>query len=486
MNFATTWQRVIPALLIVAAFLVSPFIGVMPAQAAVSNGYGYALTAGPLLQRHGIHTEFMGSFNLDGRFGYCIDYGLPTPPGGGFHTASTRDPRISYIASKWGHTTNRNQAGAVNASINLLIGNAEFRSDWNSSYLRQLAHTDVPRLTNIMLSEAGNYAGPYRVTVRTVIGAPVGESSAFNVAVQSTRTGRGLAGAALSYAGSVNLRGTSLPRSTNAVGQAVVRATALAPGAATLRVTASNLQPWNTVLMSVLSAGRQRLIQGAPRQSALGTATFTTNFRTVAPTFNIACNFQCKGQPPVSISGVNPRGGAPAQLALINTTTGTTLSTLALPGDGVRHTAPAVLGQDGQHYKIQIRRQISGVWTRWTDTGVTFEVVCPPGAEISVVLNVDCAGNVVASVTDHNFTRYLHRMTVVLSPTVRPQLDIASGHNGTLSNLSLLSSSGTVLMDSYLGGVKKGTTETVGTFGFRKGASSLATTVRHASDCGSK
>lgn len=457
--------RIMFAALTIALAVLAGVVAATPAQAATVNGPGIDLPAGPNLRAHGISTEHLGLFIVDGRPGHCIDYGLGTPDSGAWLAHASRDPRIPYIASKWGATTNNTQAAATNAALNWLVGNAGFRSDWTGWYVPRLGGPNgpVPHLAAAMIAEATNYAGPYRVVVQNTVNAPVGERSRYVVTVQSTRNGRGIPGVTLSYAGSVNMRGLVLPARTDGNGRATVDVMVLAPGTATLNVTGTNLFNPSTVLMSTPSAGRQRLVYvyGTGRVTARGAASQRTDFRNVAPVVRMNCTFQCAGRPPMELGGTVPAGGTHVRFTAVDSVTGADVASVQIaPGSSNR---VAFVGQDGHDLRIFRQDYVNGQWTTRRLVS-TFAVVCPPGATIEVQLAIACDGAVTGSVTDVNDTRYEHRMTAVLPGDVRVPFTVAAHTRGTSPALAWRGSM-TVVNTSWLDGTQVGGVETVATIG---------------------
>jgi hypothetical protein len=475
-----TWRIMSAALTILAAVFAGIVAAAPPSTAATVDGPGIDLPAGPKLRAHGITVEHMGLLVLDGHPGICIDYGLHAPTGGAFVTTATRDPRIAYIAAKFAATTSNDQAAAANGAINWLVGNAEFRSDWLSTYVPRLGgpRGRVPAWASAMVAEAGRMAGPYTLAVRNTVNAPVGERSRYTVQLRS-RAGVGVPAVGLSYAGSVNMRGLTLPARTDAAGNATVDVAVLAPGVATLHVAAANLQPWATVLMAAGQPGRQRLIAGSPRVTVRGSASQRTDFRTVAPVVRMDCTFQCAGRPPMELGGTVPAGGVHVRFTAVDSVTGTDVAAVQIaPGTSNK---VGFVGRDGQVLRIFRQDYVGGQWTA-RRLVLTYEVKCPPGATIEVQLAIACDGALTGSVTDVNDTRYEHRMVVVLPGGARVPWTVAANSRGVSPALAWRGSI-TVLNTSWLDGVQVGGVETVATVGVTTPASSRVRVTRvHA--CG--
>ena len=416
-------RRLIGAVLAVALAtvgLVASVAAVAPpaAEAATVQHRGYLLQAGPKLG-HG--TEWMGSYSIDGRPpSYCVDYGKATPRAVGWRDvralpgwAPATVQRVSYVLSRYGAATSNTQAAAVNAAINLIIGDRRFAADWKASYVPQLARKDprVAPLATRIVRESATLRGPYKVSVRVTRSAVVGGVAQARVTVTSA-AGRPLGGAGLSVRLANAMPARVLPRRTASNGQAILHYVPSAPGAVTATAVVTGLVQSNVLRVSTpASRAEQRVASSA---AARVSATSAGRFRAAYPRQRLrstmVCTQDCYGAPPVDVTATNASPRNRLQVVVV-------VNGKPVPGK-VLNLAPGRTGRlrvvvrDGQQVRTAYRWQQGRGWSRFLPYGATRVVDCPPVPDVALTIDCPCDGRIGASLRDDNRTRYTHVLTV--------------------------------------------------------------------------
>lgn len=403
------------------------------AGAATSQVHGYLLKAGPALGRG---NEWMGSYTIDGHPpGYCIDYGKTTPHAVRWNDvrsapnwSTERFQRISYVLNRYGTTSSNTQAAAVNAAVNLLIGNQRFATDWRSSYVPQLARRDtrVAPLASRMIAESATLRGPYRVTVQVTRTALVGGSARARITVTSA-AGKGLAGVPLSVALGNALPARALPRATGSNGSAIVDLVPSAPGRVTVRAAASGLIQSSLIrLSSATGPSVQRLAAAVgPRLGAVGAAGFRSGYPAATLKAAMACTGDCAGAPPITVSATN--SSTRDQLQVFVLVDGKVVTGKVLTLAAGRSGSMRLVVHDGNRVSLAYRWQQGRRWTSLIGYGMPIVVDCPPAAHVDFTVDCPCDGEIVATVRDVNATRYQHVISVqvagrpTVSVTVQPR-----------------------------------------------------------------
>lgn len=461
----------LPVLVALVAALVAVPVGVVislttpeKASAATTKVAGYQLKAGPKLGRG---TEWMGSYALDGHApGYCIDYGKQTP-----HAVNWRDvrslprmtgdrfARMSYLLSRYGNTRSNTQAAALNAALNLLVGNAGFASDWKNSYVGQLNARDrgVVPLANRMISESAANRGPYRVSVRITKAAAVGGTGTAAVTVTSAAR-KAMADMPLRITLRNAKAARKLPVSTGRSGSVGVSFVPAGAGAVTVGATVSNLVQFSLIRLSTPTGPAvQRLASAAaPRTSAAAQATYGAAYPVQNLAMSMACTTDCYGRPPITVTGTNSSTRDRLQVFL-------TVAGKPLGGANVLTLAPGRSGKvtivvkDGDRIGLVYRWQRGSGWTGMSAYGKPLTVNCPPAALVDFVVDCPCDGLIVASVRDRNTTRYQHAIAVQVGGKTIGSMTVAAGRTGTLSGLKWArGATATVYNQNYLNGRKVG------------------------------
>jgi hypothetical protein len=434
------------AVLLLAAAAVASTAAVAPAkaEAATSMSRGYLLVAGPHLSRGRGH-EWMGSYSIDGRpQSYCIDYGKATPRAVGYANVRTvpgwtaeRAARISYILSKWGDARTNTTAAAVNASINLLIGNAAFTADWKSSYSKQLAKKDpkVNPLVSRMLDESYNLRGPYKIGVKVTRTAAVGGTAQARISVLSARN-KPIANAPIAFRLGNAMPAKALPRRTAANGTAVADLVPSAPGNVKVSVTVSALTQTGVIRLSHASAPNvQRTASSAAATvSASGAAQFASTYPAQALKASMVCTQDCLGAPPVKVSATNASARNKLQVFLV-------VDGKTVPGK-VLTLAPGKAGsfsqvvRDGQKVSMAYRWQQGKAWTRFIAYGTAVVVECPPSPDVDFTVDCPCDGEIDGTINDNNTTRYTHVITVEIPNKPAKVLTVAAKKKGSLAKIT--------------------------------------------------
>lgn len=434
------------AVTLTAAAAVTGVAVVAPttAEAATTQARGYLLVAGPNLQKGRGH-EWMGSYSIDGRPpGYCIDYGKATPRATGWDDVRTvpgwtavKAQRISYVLSKWGNTNVNTTAAAVNATVNLLIGNASFTADWRSSYSKQLAKKDpaVNPLVARMLAESNTLRGPYKVSVAVARSAAVGGTAQARITVTSA-AGKPIAGAPVTIRLRNALPASALPRRTAANGTAIADLVPSAPGAVTVTATATVLTQTGVIRLSrAASVAVQRLASSAASTvSASGAGTFRAGYPAQTLKADMVCTQDCLGAPPIKVTATNASARNKIQVFLIvdgKTVPGKVL-TLA-PG---KAGAMSVVVHDGNKVSLAYRWQNGGGWTGFIAYGSAVVVECPPAADVDFTVDCPCDGEIDATINDHNTTRYTHVITITTAGRTDRVLTVPAKSDGSLSKVT--------------------------------------------------
>jgi hypothetical protein len=441
-------RRLVGALLAVAltsaaAVTTTAILAPGTAAAATTQAHGYLLTAGPHLARGRGH-EWMGSYSVDGSApGYCIDYGKTTPavrtwdnvravPG----LSADRTLRISYVLSRWGSTVTNTGGAAVNATVNLLLGNAAFAADWKSSYAPQLTKRDraVVPLVNRMVAESAALRGPYTMTGKVTRIANVGGTGQIQFTVLSAAR-KPIAGLPLTIRLGNALPARGLPRVTAANGTATVDLVPSAPGAVTATATGGLIQTGALRLSTPTAAPVQRLVSAAAtRTPARASAAFRSTFPAQALKAAMSCTGNCAGTPPINVSATNASARNTLQVFVVvdgRTAPGKVL-TLA-PGKAGKF---AVTVKDGNKVSLAYRWQTAAGWTRFIAYGSAIVVDCPPAAKVDFTVDCPCAGGVTATVRDTNVSRYQHVITVEVPGKAARSVTVAPGATGSLTGVT--------------------------------------------------
>lgn len=442
-------RRLVGALLAVAltsaaAVTTTAILAPGTAAAATSQAHGYLLTAGPHLAKGRGH-EWMGSYSVDGSAsGYCIDYGKSTPsvrvwtdvravPG----LSPERTLRISYVLSRWGSTVTDTGGAAVNASVNLLVGNAAFAADWKSSYAPQLAKRDpaVLPLVNRMVAESAALRGPYTMTGRVTRIANVGGTGQIQFTVLSAAR-KPIVGLPLTIALGNALPARALPRVTAANGTATVDLVPSAPGAVTATATGGLIQTGMLRLSTPTAAPVQRLVSASAstRSPARATAAFRSTFPAQALKAALSCTGDCAGTPPLTVSATNASARNTLQVFVVvngRTVPGKVMT--LKPGKAGRF---AVIVKDGNKVSLAYRWQTAAGWTRFIAYGAAMVIDCPPAAKVDFTVDCPCAGGITATVRDRNVSRYQHVITVAVPGKAALSVTVAPGTTGTLTGVT--------------------------------------------------
>jgi hypothetical protein len=413
------------------------------AAAATTQAYGYLLTAGPHLSKGRGH-EWMGAYSVDGSApGYCIDYGKTTPAVRSWDNvrsvaglSADRALRISYVLSKWGNARTNTQGAAVNATVNILIGNASFNADWRASYVPQLNKRDravVPMVAR-MVAESAALRGPYTMTGKVTKTAAVGGSAQIRFTVLSAAR-KPIAGLPITIRLGNALPARALPRTTAANGTATVDLVPSAPGAVSASATGALIQTGVLRLSTPTAAPVQRLVAAANTSVR---ATATTAFRAAFPaqklTAAMTCDGSCAGAPPITVSATNSSARNKLQVFVVvdgKTVPGKVL-TLA-PGKAGKF---AVTVKDGNKVALAYRWQSGKAWTRFIAYGTAVVVDCPPAAKVDFTVDCPCDGVVTATVRDTNVSRYSHVITVEVPGKDPRSVTVAPGKQGSLAGVT--------------------------------------------------
>lgn len=430
---------------LLATTLVAGVAAVAPTTAdaaGTSQHRGYLLKAGPNLGRG---TEWMGAYGVDGRPpSYCIDYGKATPraiawtdvrsmPG----WSATTTARISYVLSRYGTTNSNTQAAAVNAAVNLLIGDKRFAADWKSSYAPQLAKKDrnVAPLASRMLAESANLRGPYKVGVKVLKTAVVGGVAQARVTVTSA-TGRALGNVPLQIKLGNAMPATALPRRTAANGQAIVQYVPSAPGAVTLTAVATGLIQSGVLRVSTAaSSALQRVATSATaRVSSSAKSAFTARYPNQALKASMVCTQDCFGAPPIDVTATNSSARNKLQVFLV-------VDGKVVPGK-VLTLGPGKAGKlrvvvkDGNKVALAYRWQQGRGWSRFLAYGATTVVDCPPAPDVSFTVDCPCDGKIDATLRDDNTTRYTHVLTIEIPGQATRTLTVPAKSAGSLPKIT--------------------------------------------------
>lgn len=415
-----------------------------PADAAVGTSHhrGYLLKAGPHLKRG---TEWMGSFGVDGRPpSYCIDYGKATPRAIGWKDvrsmpgwSAATTARISYVLSRWGTTSSNTQAAAVNAAVNLLIGDKRFAADWKASYAPQLAKKDrnVAPLASKMLAESNALRGPYKVGVKILKTARVGGAAQARVTVTSA-TGRPLSGVGLSVKLTNAMPTATLPRRTASNGQAIVHFSPSAPGGVRVTATGSSIVQSGVIRLSTpASAALQRVVtSAATRVNSAAAAGFNSTYPAQSLKASMVCTEDCYGAPPIdlSASNVSPRMKLQVFLIVDGKVVPNKVLTLA-PG---RSGKMRVVVKDGNRISMAYRWQKGSGWSGFQPYGTTTVVDCPPSPDVDFTIDCPCDGEIDATLRDNNTTRYTHVLTIEIPGRATRTLTVPSKTVGSIPKLT--------------------------------------------------
>lgn len=431
------------AVTLAATTLVVTTAAVTPgaAEAATTRGYGYNLKAGPKLGRG---EEWMGSWILAGHpAGYCVDYGKTTPAAiswgdyksvSGWSTEQTA--RISYITNKWANTSSARQAAAVNAAVNITVGNANFLYDWKNSYVPQLAKIDanVAPLATKMINEAAAYRGPYKIGATVAKAAPVGGTAQVRLKVESARNTPLAAPLTVSLGNAMAAKKFPVRFASN--GLADLQVVPSAPGKVNVKGTASDLIKSDAVRLSTpTSPAVQRLVSAGTntRVVAAAVGSFTAAYPTQNMKLSMACTNDCLGAPPVKVTATNSSARNNLQVFLL--IGGKEIATHLTLGPGKSSQFTATV-HDGDKIQLAYRWAENGGWTRFIAYGAVSIVDCPPLAHVRVTVDCPCAGELVATVNDINTSRYTHLLTIVAAGKPNRTLSVAAGATKALGNIT--------------------------------------------------
>ena len=441
-------RRLVGALAAVAltsATLVTSTAVLTPgtAAAATTQAKGYTLTAGPHLSKGRGH-EWMGSYSVDGSpQGYCIDYGKSTPAVRVWSDVravaglpTDRALRISYVLSKWGNPRTNTQAAATNATINILIGNALFDSDWRTSYVPQLNRLDkaVVPLVAKMVAESAALRGPYTMKGVVTKTAAVGAAAQIRFTVLSAAK-KPLAGLPISIKLGNALPARTMPRTTAANGTATVDLVPSGPGTVSAAASGALFQTGVLRLSTPTAPRVQRLVSAATTTvAARATVSFTSAFPAQKLTAAMACSGDCAGAPPINVSATNSSASNKLQVFVVvdgKTVPGKVL-TLA-PGKAGKFS---VTVKDGNKVSLAYRWQSGKAWTRFIAYGTAVVVDCPPAAQVDFTVDCPCDGAITATVRDKNTSRYTHLITVEVPGKAARTVSVAPGATASVTGVT--------------------------------------------------
>jgi hypothetical protein len=432
----------------------------------VSRNHGYMLASGPK-SGLGAVGEWMGSYSLGSRGpAYCIDYGKATPSTYVWRSTSSitglstqRFRRVGYVLNKYGSTRSNRQAAAVNAAVNLIVGNRNFASDWRTSYIPQLNRTDraVVPLVRRFLREAATISGPYTTRVRFTKRALVGEHAHATVTVRSA-AGRAMAGAPIEVRLRNAVPGRALPRVTGRTGSAAIDIVPIAPGEVAVRVIATNLPVSSKVGLNVPPSNAFQRLAGVitATTTSAGRAAFGSAFPSVErPAVDTNCPVDCDGAPPLTVRTTNP--STTSRLRITPVVDGVPLASKVLDLAPRATRSVTFIVRDGQKVSFTYSWGYRGVWTAPAPLGRTTTVLCPPKAHVAILVDCPCEGPVRATVTDLNTSRYLHQVVAAVVGGATRSTSVAANTTGTLAGVTW-PRGGTLVVwvQNYLDGAKVG------------------------------
>ncbi|MFP5282188.1 MAG: Ig-like domain-containing protein [Actinomycetes bacterium] len=212
--------------------------------------------------------------------------------------------RIRYVANKYGATRSNLDAAAASIYVWQVQNTTRFDRYYAAMVKAGAISKTIQRRVSQIAAEAKNH-GPYRLSM-TMGAGYVGQSISGTVTVRAAN-GKAIRGLAIRLSASGSGALTRGSGTSDARGQVRFTTRVTKPGA--VRVDARLVTPSTGVWITRPSAGRQRLVLHG-RSTMTAKASVSSQRAIGGPTVRSACDTNCKGSAPVTVTMSNPCGSA--------------------------------------------------------------------------------------------------------------------------------------------------------------------------------
>ena len=353
--------------------LVLALVGTLFIFAPVSPASAAGLTKGPGFMISGF---WFGVYDSAGRALVCVDGGKPpasptkfTVTGGMTGKTTAQIAKLAYVNYNFTRLTDPGQVNAKNnvyaAAVRMAALSVTGSGAFVNAHKAQLP-AGVVTLGNAMIASANSFAGPYNLRVTITKQVLIGQVGFASIKVIAA-SGKALP-AVSSSVSATNAKSAATTVKSNSLGMATVAFTRTGTGPVTIKATAK-VASTNILFGVPPSAAFQRLTSWIPAIVS-GSATYQKSPN--QPTVSYACDTQCDGVPPVTLTTCNASGATTKFLLFDN---GVITATLQLN--------PGICGS--KTVKVADTHKVTSgfsslVGTTWTPTvkfATTLVVDCP-------------------------------------------------------------------------------------------------------------
>lgn len=444
-NLSAAWPRLFAVALALATLVGGIGLTALPAQAATPGARAavfQSFRGGP-----GHPTVVVaGTWNWQGKRGFCIDFPKRKPDGSKSSTLRGPVPgmnagasaKAKFIANTYSRTTSPTAAANAQFAIWRLQSDASFRT-WYA-WARRTGVVSASRhvaIERILL--AAREHGPYRVSVAATP-VLVGQTGS-GTALVKARNGRPAAGrdVVLSSSSRVRIltvngnRGTTGRTNRSGIakytfqrldgGTALVKATVVAPSS-------------NTVLLTLPTAGNQRLVVGTFREAAAGSVSFEKTLG--RPAMVASCATDCDGVATARFSASNPAGAKPVRWTWRVGTRA--VATMYVVGGRSASTTTRLMDGDRVAAEYCYANTVGGACTTATiRIPGSAEVICPAWVRMTFRGDCPCEGgvNFTFTLTAAAGTPRFYRAQVIKNGRVIQTFALPKGRAATTSAVVL-------------------------------------------------